>query len=159
MRIFGKAALALAAGSLALAACGDSSEKVDAAPDGVPGVTVENARLVLNAVEGNPAAGYFDLAYDGEKSVVIRAADVADAQSAMIHDYIEANGGIEMAEQPQIMLNSGDEVSLEPGGMHVMAMDVSPELKAGGTTEITLTVVGGDKISFPAEVRAAGDER
>ena len=40
-----------------------------------------------------------------------------------------------------------------------MAMNVSPDLEPGDTTEVTLTVSGGDKFSFPAEVRAAGEDR
>ena len=47
----------------------------------------------------------------------------------------------------------------KPGGTHVMAMDLADTLAAGGETEVTVTFVGGDKVSFPAEVRAAGDER
>ena len=30
---------------------------------------------------------------------------------------------------------------------------------AGSKAEVTVTFVGGDKVSFPADVRAAGDER
>jgi hypothetical protein len=40
-----------------------------------------------------------------------------------------------------------------------MAMDVSPDLKPGGTTEATVIVSGGGRQSFPVEIRAAGDER
>ena len=40
-----------------------------------------------------------------------------------------------------------------------MVFDLDPSLEAGGTTEMTLTVVGGKKKSFPVEIRAAGDER
>jgi copper(I)-binding protein len=38
-----------------------------------------------------------------------------------------------------------------------MAMDLSDDLKAGATTEVTLTFADGDKVSFPAEVRAPGE--
>ena len=56
-------------------------------------------------------------------------------------------------------LQPGDEVSFEPGGKHVMAFEVSPELQPGGTTEVTLTIAGGDKHSFEVPVMAAGEER
>ena len=42
--------------------------------------------------------------------------------------------------------------------MHVMAMELDDTLAAGGETEVTLTFVGGDKVSFPVEIRAAGDD-
>ena len=40
-----------------------------------------------------------------------------------------------------------------------MANDLADTVAAGSTADVTLTFVGGDKITFPAEVRAAGDER
>ncbi len=38
-----------------------------------------------------------------------------------------------------------------------MAMDLADTLAAGGTTEVTLTFANGDKVSFDAEIVAAGD--
>ena len=40
-----------------------------------------------------------------------------------------------------------------------MAMNLADTVKAGSKSDVTLTFVGGDKVSFPADVRAAGDER
>ena len=154
------AGFALGLCTFGLSACGDTgTEQAAEAPEGIPGMSVENARLVLPAVSGYPAAVYFDLKYDGEDSVALRAADVADAGSAMMHDYGEWDGKVQMMEMLPVVLQKGDTFKFEPGGKHVMAMDLSPELKPGGTTEVTLTIAGGDKFSFPAEVKAAGDER
>lgn len=154
------AALVLSFSSVALASCGgEPAEQADAAPEGIPGMTVENARLVLAPVQGNPAAVYFDLTFDGEKNVALRAADVADAGSATLHDYGEWDRQVQMMDMLPLVIQPGDTVKFEPGGKHIMAMDVSPELQPGGTTEVTLIVAGGDKFSFPAEVRAAGEDR
>lgn len=142
-----------------LAACGSNDAPVEAAPEGVPGMSVENARMVLNAVQGRPAAVYFDITYEGDRGLTIRRADVADAESAMMHDYGEYDGKVQMMEALPIGIKKGDKVSFEPGGKHVMAFNVSPDLQPGASTEVTLTVSGGDKFSFPAEVRAAGEER
>ena len=37
--------------------------------------------------------------------------------------------------------------------------DLDPALQAGGTTELTLTAVGGETMTFPVAIRAAGDDR
>ena len=50
-------------------------------------------------------------------------------------------------------------VKFEPGGTHVMAMNLADTIAAGGQANVTVTFVGGDEVTFPAEVRAAGDER
>jgi copper(I)-binding protein len=83
---------------------------------------------------------------------MIRAVEVAGAGSAMMHSS-------DMQELPQIAVPAGESAKFEPGEQHVMAMDLADTVAAGGTVEVTLTFVGGDKFSFPAEVRAAGDER
>jgi copper(I)-binding protein len=153
-------AAALIAASLTLSACGGGAEEAAVEEvDGIPGLEISDARLVLNAVEGNPAAAYFELSYEGERPLSIRAADVAGAQSALLHVYGEYDFKVQMMEALPIPLTKGTKVSFKPGDLHVMAMDVSPDLKPGGTTEVTLIVSGGDKHSFDAEIRGAGEER
>lgn len=155
------AGVALAFASLALTSCGqESSEPVEASPDGRPGVSVTNARLILPAVSGNPGVLYFDITDEGDQPSVIRAADVAGAQSTSIHDTITAeDGSTSMSESLPVNLPKGAAFKFEPGGKHVMVMDLDDTLQAGGSTEVTITFLGGDKLSFPAEVRAAGEER
>lgn len=155
------AGIALGLSAFALASCGEKASEPasEQAPDGVPGLVASNARLVLPPVEGNPAAVYFDLKYDGEGNIAIRSADVADAKSAMLHETIDMSGQKKMVEMLPLVMHPGETVKFEPGGKHVMAMGVSPDLKPGAKTEVTLTIAGGDKTSFPAEVKAAGDSR
>ena len=154
------AAMFLSVATLGLAGCGDGASEAPAeAPEGVPGLTVTNARMVLAPVEGNPAAVYFDLAYEGDRNVALNRAHVEGAESATLHEYAEWNRQMQMADMLPLVLKKGDEVAFEPGGKHVMAMGVSPELQPGGTTEVTLTVSGGDKTTFEAEIRGPGEER
>ena len=154
------AAAFLTVATFGLAACGDSASQQPASePEGVPGLTITNARMVLAPVDGNPAAVYFDLAYDGDRNVALNRADVEGASSATLHEYSEWNREMQMSEMQPLVLRKGDTVTFEPGGRHVMAMGVSPELQPGGTTEVTLTVSGGDKTTFEAEIRGPGEER
>jgi copper(I)-binding protein len=155
------AALALAAGSvLTLTACGSEAEVAESAPAGViDGVTIENARMVLAPVEGNPAAVYFDFAYDGDRSFSLGRVSVEGAASAVMHQYGEYDFKVQMMEALPIPVTKGTKVEFKPGDLHVMAMEPSPDLKPGGTTKVTLTVSGGNQHIFDAEIRAAGDER
>ena len=153
------APMALVLGTLGLSACGDEAEQVEQAPEGIAGLGIEDPRLVLNAVSGNPAALYMDISYNGDRSIMVRRFDMLDAGRTELHGYLEMVTGTEMVETSPFTVGDGETVSLEPGAMHVMAFDVSPDLKAGDMTEVTLTIAGGDKHSFPVEVRAAGEER
>lgn len=148
-------AIALSIAALGPTACGEAPEQTDAAPEAPEGIAVSNARLMLPAVAGNPGAVYFDVANSSDTGRMIRAASVAGAGSAMMHTTTEAG----MQETLQIMVAPGETLKFEPGGAHIMAMNLADTVAAGSKAEVTLTFVGGDKVSFPAEVRAAGDDR
>ena len=149
--------LGLAGGGLT--ACGETTEAPAGEVEAVPGLAVENARLVLPAVTGNPAAVYMDIAFDGENPTTVRAASVLGAEKTEMHETSEWEGKMVMGEMGPLLLNPGDKVSFEPGGKHVMVFGLPETVKPDQDIEITLTVVGGDKKSFTAKVQAAGAER
>ena len=156
--IFASTALAFA--TLGLTACGGDSTgdaEVDSTSQG--GISVTDGRLILPAVAGNPGAVYFTVHNDGERDSFIRAASVAGAQSAVLHQMAMWNGEMTMQEEFQIPVLAGSELKFEPGGLHVMANELDESLAAGGNTEVTLTFIGGRTATFPVEIRAAGDDR
>lgn len=154
------AAALISVGALALSACGQNADEAQtAATQGIAGMTVTNARLVLPAVAGNPAAVYFDLAYDGDKAIALSRVKVAGAESAEFHEYGEWAGKMQMQPMLPLPLKKGDKHSFAPGEKHVMAMKLSPEVTAGGKADVTVSVSGGASQTFAAEVRAAGSER
>ena len=143
-----------------MAACGGEAEVVETPVEGViDGVTIENARMVLAPVAGNPAAIYFDFGYEGDRVFSLDRFSVAGAESAVMHQYGEWNLEIQMMEAMPVPVTKGDIVEFKPGDLHVMVMGVPEDLAAGDTVEVTMTVSGGRTHVFPAEVRAAGDER
>ena len=161
-------AFALFAGSLALVSCGRgnapspaASESAEAepglvAPDAKPGLAVADGRLVLPAVSGNPAAAYFNLVNTSGKDARIAAVDVAGAGMTMLHETKDAGGHSEMAELSDPAVKAGGTLVFAPGGKHVMVMDLPAGLAPGGTVEMTITFDGGDKLSTPLKVAAAG---
>lgn len=156
----GALAAGVAAAMLGLAACGGEAEApAEAVAGQVPGMTITNARLVLAPVAGNPAAVYFDLAYEGDQGLTIRKAEVEGAGTTMMHEYGEWDGKMQMMEALPISLTKGKKVEFKPGALHVMAMEPSATWKPGDKVKITLTMSGGTTQVFEAEVRAAGEER
>ena len=156
-----------AAGAVALSlamvtsACGDNAadtatEEVEGV---IPGITITDARMVLAPVEGNPAAIYFNFVYDGDRAFSLDRFSVEGAESAVMHEYGEYNFKVQMMEALPVPVKKGETLEFAPGARHVMAMGVSPDLKPGDTTEVTMKVSGGKTHSFDVEVRAAGEER
>ncbi len=144
---------------LGTAACGEEAAEptADAAPDAPEGISVTDGWMALPAVAGNPGAVYFTIANSSDRNRMIRAADVQGAGSAAMHQMGTWNLEPSMEEVMQLDIPAGESVEFKPGDYHVMAMDLSDSLQVGGETEVTLTFVGGDKISFPVEIRAPGD--
>ena len=149
------AAVALAIGGLTIAAC--SEEAVEETAEAPP-IAATQGQLFLPAVEGNPAAVYFELENTSERGISVRRADVEGAASAELHDYMEYDD-TEMGSIGQVTLQPGESVSFEPGAKHVMAFDLDPSLEAGGSTTVTLTMVGGATMEFDVEIMAADAER
>lgn len=144
---------------LALAACQQPAQpaKEEAAkaamgPETKPGLALNEGRLVLNAVKGNPGAAYFTLANNSDKPVTLAAVFIEGAGRAEMH---ETTGG-GMAPLKPSELAPGATVKFEPGGKHVMAFDLDPKLAPGGSAEMTLTFADGDKLSAPLKIESAG---
>lgn len=148
-------AVALAVIALGPAGCGEAPEAASAEPAAPEGITVTNARLMLPAVKGNPGAVYVDIANSGTTNRVVRAASVAGAGTTMMHTMV----GDAMQEATQLVVPAGGSAKFEPGGTHIMANNLADTVVAGSKADVTLTFVGGAKTTFPADVRAAGDER
>ncbi len=158
-------AAGLALGLTSLAACsgetaadGETSA-ITAEVLSVPSLTINNARLVLAPVSGNPAALYFDLSYSGPPNLTIASIAIDGAGMSMIHQTAEKDGAMSMMEAAPIALVKGETVSFAPGGLHVMAMEPSADWKAGERVNVTLTMSDGSTDVFAADIRAAGDAR
>ncbi|MEL7197130.1 MAG: copper chaperone PCu(A)C [Pseudomonadota bacterium] len=152
------ASLAMA---MALTVAGCTSEApVEDTPEGViPGIEIDNARMMLAPVNGNPAAVYFDLTYTGERGLTINGAEVEGAKRTEVHDTMEFDFKMQMGETGPIAMPKGETVTFEPGGKHLMAFELNESVTPGSTVEVAIKVSGGDKHKFLAEVKAAGDDR
>ena len=150
---------AMTSAALALSACAEEAPAPVEVEGVYPGMEITNARLVLAPVAGNPAAVYFDAAYNGERGISISGAEVAGAGSTEVHAMMEYDFKMTMAEAGPIPIRGGESQSFEPGGFHIMAIDLDENIKPGDTVEVTLKISGGKTHKFNAEVRAAGEER
>lgn len=163
MSTFNRAALALLAAAIlpGLGACSQANDDPAdvASSDTAQGPTVSNARVVLAAVAGNPAAAYFDLSYSGEPGVSLIGVEVEGAGMTMIHDYAEDAGKMKMVMAEAVPLTAEAPVSFAPGGLHIMAMDPGADLKPGSTAKLTLIFSDNTTKVVDAPVRAAGEDR
>jgi copper(I)-binding protein len=152
-------ALGLAVAALAPAACNNGEDAEQSTPAAKRSVSISDGRMFLAPVPGNPAAVYFTLANESDTDRTVTQAEVQGAQTASLHHTMTSGEISQMHELPGLAVPAGETVTLTPGGMHVMAEGLEPSLAPGGTTQVTLTFSDGETVSFPAEIRAAGDAR
>jgi periplasmic copper chaperone A len=148
--------------ALALGACqqakqadekaGAAAAASSAAPEAKPGIALAGGRLVLPAVAGNPGAAYFQIDNSAGATVAIAAISINGAEKTEVHQ----TDGDKMIQVDAVEIAPSTSMKFEPGGLHVMVFNLGPVLKAGGTTEMTVTFADGDKVSAPLKIEAAG---
>jgi copper(I)-binding protein len=76
-----------------------------------------------------------------------------------VHEMKMDGDVMRMREVTSIDLPKGKTVSLEPGGFHIMLMNLPKPIAAGEVIPLTLTIESGGKrqtVEVKAEARAAG---
>lgn len=172
-------ALLLAALLAVLPACGgDDDDETDTAAGGdePASLTVDGAWARTSPAVADAGAVYLVITNDGDTddALVGAAVDPSVAARAEIHETVMAQtqtqaqnqnqgsmttmGGstppmMEMREVESIAVPAGETVTLEPGGYHVMLLQLVEPLVAGERVELTLTFEEAGDIKVVAEVR------
>ena len=83
--------------------------------------------------------------------------DDMSTETTMADDMGDDMGDGAMTMQPvdSIELPAGEEVALEPGGYHIMLLDLVAPLEVGDTFDIVLTFENAGEVTVTAEVRDA----
>ena len=71
-----------------------------------------------------------------------------------IHTMKMEDGVMKMRAMPKLDLPAGKGIKLQPGGNHVMLMDLKQQMKKGDVVPITLKIEGKDKQVQTFEIKA-----
>lgn len=148
-----------------LAACGSGSSSTSSATTtGSDNVVVTDAWARASAMSTGDGAAYFTVANDGstEDELTGVSVPVSVAASAQMHETMLASGDtmggdaiMTMKEVTSVPIPAGGDVHFEPGGHHVMLIELVKPLEAGQTISLTLTFAKAGKITVDAQVRAS----
>lgn len=115
-------------------------------------VTVKDS-WVRGTTPAQKATGAFMELTSSDEAVLVSASSPA-AGVVEIHTMKMDNGVMKMRPVPNLDLPAGKAVKLQPGGNHVMLMDLKQQMKKGDVVPITLKVEGRDKKVQTIEVKA-----
>lgn len=94
---------------------------------------------VRSAQQGENGAAYFILHnYSGAADALL-SAECTCAKAVEIHQSMESSGGVmQMAPLESVPLEANAEVRFEPGGLHLMLVNLQQDLKPGDEVIIIL---------------------
>lgn len=141
----------VAALCVVLAACGTA-----ASPSPTGGeIRAEGAWARQSMGMDLAVAVYMNLTNEsGSADALVGAASPAAAKVEVHETSADASGQMAMHPVEKIALPAGGTVALEPGGFHIMLIDLTGELMAGDKVEVTLQFETAPDLVVTAEVRA-----
>ena len=115
-------------------------------------VTVKDA-WVRGTTPAQKATGAFMEITSSETAALLTASSPV-AGVVEIHTMKMEDGVMKMRAIPKLDLPAGKGVKLQPGGNHVMLMDLKQQMKKGDVVPITLKIEGADKKVQTLEIKA-----
>ena len=150
------AGLAVVGLVLAATACGRSASGAQG-----DGVTVTDVWSRATAAQATTGVVYFTVESANDDEIVAAGVPADIAASAQIHQTTtsvagdsSSGGMMGMHKVSSIALPAGQEVAFEPGGNHVMLIDLAGPLEDGQTFDVTLNFRTAPPMTVTATVRS-----
>ena len=104
------------------------------------------------------AGAYFMLHNTGEDAVAIIGATSNVSTITDLHETKEVDGVMRMRPAGDLVIAPGAHLAFEPGGLHVMLIDLERPLAAGETITVTLDLLNHDPVEITVPVQATAPE-
>jgi copper(I)-binding protein len=137
---------------LDIASGGDADDRLVAAR--VPADVAASVELhETYEAQGDGGGMADDDAMDGNGMADDDAMDGNGMTGGTMGDTGEGMGMMSMREVPEITVPAGATVSLEPGGLHIMLLDLVADLEPGDEFELTLVFAEAGEVTLTVDVR------
>lgn len=117
-------------------------------PEGSPTPDPEHADHE-DARTGVISAMYLVIENNGSQAVQLVAVETTIARVAELHETQDENGLMRMRPVEMVDVPADGEVTFEPGGLHIMLVDINQQLEAGDVVPVTLVFNTGERLELP----------
>ncbi len=118
-----------------------------------PGEVTVSSPWTRSGLEGENSAVYFEIA-GGRYQDTLLSATSETAAEVMIHKSImDEEGTMRMEHQENVPIPAGEIVKFEPGGLHVMLIDLHQDLITGELIELKLLFENTGEVIIHAPVK------
>ena len=116
-------------------------------------LTVEDAYVRATPPNSKNSAAFMVIKNTSKKEVKLIAAGSDIADRVELHNHIKADGMMKMRQVDDIIIKAESSVSLQPGGYHVMFLNLKQPLKEGQFVALALYFDNGEQIKFDAPIK------
>ena len=138
-----------------------SMKLAEAAPTSAPGTQMGGTPAMqmsvtpgITANDASTSAIYFTLRNCGKQPDVLTGASTSMAKFAGIHKTQTTNNITVMTQVQKLIIGPASKLEFQPGGLHVMLMDLQQDLTVGGKVQFSLFFEKSGNLDFEAEVKA-----
>ncbi|MCD1625350.1 copper chaperone PCu(A)C [Seohaeicola saemankumensis] len=118
-------------------------------------VVIEGAWSRASIGTSRPGVAYMRLQNTGDALVTVTGLRTDLAMMPMIHtSTTDAQGVNRMSHLEQVEIAAGETVALEPGGLHVMLMDLQRPMIEGESFTLSLILADGEEITVEVPIRS-----
>jgi periplasmic copper chaperone A len=107
-------------------------------------------------IRATPAAGYFTLKNDSDKTVELTGASSTGCGMVMLHETKQINGVEHMLMVKSFKVPAHRSLSFAPGGYHLMCMQPQNSMKVGASVPVTLKFADGKTLTAQFPVKGPG---
>ena len=121
---------------------------------------VEPADAYVRAVPpvSQTSAAFMTLKNSGAEDYALVGASSPAAQIVELHTHIKGENGMhQMREVERIDVPAGGQTALQPGGFHVMLINLNGPLEPGNSVELTLVYDDGSEETLTAPIKSVAE--
>mgnify|MGYP000851427300 FL=1 len=148
-----------ASGSASASSSASSSASAGASAAGGQGASASSGTLKIEgawvkASKGGMTGVFGKITNSGDKPVKITSASSTATDTVQLHTTTKgSDGSTKMEQVHEYTIEPGATLELKPGGDHIMLMDMSCSLAAGGATTVTVKTEDGASLEFKPVAR------
>lgn len=121
-------------------------------PSEPTGLRIEGAHIKAMPPGQTRAAAYFVLHnHDAEDRQILQVESTVAGQT-QVHRHLHEDGMMKMRHVPHVHVPAESSLVFQPGGYHLMLLDIAEPPAVGSQFTVTMELDGGEKVSFPVDV-------
>ena len=102
---------------------------------------------------GGTSGAYMNIVNNDTVPITLVGVSTADAGAAEVHETMQHEGVVQMMPRTELRMAVGEVVTMAPGGLHVMLVDVRRSLAVGDSVQLRLQFSDSTSVAIAVPVK------